>query len=153
MPKTRTSHSGSLVTIDLSPLRGFVTSLRKASPELNREMRKGLRRGGDIVRDEAKGLASWSTRIPGSIRVRTTGIRVSVIAGNKNAPHAAAFEHEGVPGFFRHPVFGNRDVWVNQRARPYLRPAAESNSDEVADAVLKAVAEAIDRTLGSSRAE
>lgn len=153
MPKTRTSRAGSLVTIDLSPLRGFVTSLRKAAPEVNREMRRGLRRGGDIVRDEAKELSSWSTRIPGSIRVRTVGIRVSVIAGDKNAPHAAAFEHEGVPGFFRHPVFGNRSVWVDQRARAYLRPAAEASASEVSDAILQAVSEAIDKTLSASGAE
>lgn len=88
-----------------------------------------------------------------SIRTRTAGIRVSVLAGSADATAAAAFEHRGVPGQFRHPLFGNRAYWYNQRAHPYLRPAAEANAPKVADAILKAVGDVIDKVLGEETAE
>ena len=65
---------------------------------------------------------------------------------------AAAFEHKGVPGNFRHPLFGNRAYWYEQRAHPYLRPAAEMLAPKVADEVLDAVGAAIDKALAGELA-
>jgi len=145
--KTRTSRSGTLVTLDLSGLRDFATAVRKASPELRKALRAGLKEGGDIVADEARARSSWSSRIPGSIRVRTAGIRVSVVAGGAKAPDGAPYENKGLPGQFRHPVFAQGDraswTWVNQKARPFLRPAAEATAPEVADKVAANVLEVL----------
>ena len=142
--KTHTHRVGSLVTIDLSGLRSFATAVRKASPELKTALKAGLREGGEIVADEARARSSWSTRIPGSIRVRSSGIRVSVVAGGAKAPDAAPYENKGVDGFFRHPVFGNREVWVDQKARPFLRPAAEATAPRVTEKVLENVSKVLD---------
>lgn len=146
MAKTRTSRSGSLVTIDLSGLRGLATALRKAQPELVKTFRAALRQGGELVANDVReSTARWSTRIPQTVRTRTSGIRVSVIAGGARAPHAAAYEHRGEPGDVRHPVFGNRQVWTskNTPARPSLRPSAERRAPEVADTVLDGVDEVL----------
>jgi hypothetical protein len=76
--------------------------------------------------------------------VRSSGIRVSVVAGGAKAPDAAPYENKGVDGFFRHPVFGNREVWVDQKARPFLRPAAEATAPRVTEKVLENVGKVLD---------
>ena len=83
---------------------------------------------GEEVANEARMLASWSTRIPGSVRLIARGLNSAVKAGGSAAPHAKPYEHSGVAGTFRHPVFGNRENWVPQKARPFLGPAAAANS-------------------------
>jgi hypothetical protein len=77
---------------------------------------------------------------------------VVVRAGNaKTAPHAAAYEHAGASGSFRHPVFGNGDrassAWVDEPARPFLHPAATKNLAEKAKAVGVAVSDAVDEAV------
>ena len=140
--KTHTHRVGTLATIDLSGLRSFATAVRKASPELRSALKAGLREGGEIVADQARERSSWSSRIPRSIRVRSSGIRVSVVAGGAKAPEGAPFENRGVAGFFRHPVFADPTqgreswTWVDQKARPYLRPAAEASAPRVAERVV-----------------
>lgn len=144
--RTRSSRSGSLVTIDLSELREFSAIIRQTSPKVYRALGDGLREAGMVIADEARARSStFSTRIPASIRVRKVGIRVSVTAGDENALDAAPLENKGIEGFFRHPVFGNRDVWVNQQAHPYLRPAAEAQGERTADKVLESIARALDQ--------
>ncbi len=96
-------------------------------------MNVAIRAGAEIVAEEARVMSSWSSRIPRSIRVTGAGTRVTVKAGGARAPHAPAFEHHGSPGAFRHPVYGNRAVWVSQRARPFLLPAAIKNLPTVHD--------------------
>jgi hypothetical protein len=59
---------------------------------------------------------------------RNPGVAVQT---NKNrAPHARPFEHGGMPGTFRHPVFGHTDRWVAQKARPFLAKALEEKAPE-----------------------
>jgi hypothetical protein len=113
--------------------------------DLRKKLRPGLRKAGRIVAEDAKLRSSWSTRIPRAIRVTTTfsgknpGVRVQV--NKKNAPHARPFEHGGGPGTFRHPVFGNRKIWVSQRARPFLAPALAAKNEEAG----KKIAEVVDQ--------
>ncbi len=124
--------------IDTSELKRFAVQLRKSAPELSKEFNAGLRAGGELVAQQAKSNASFSSRIPGSIKVRRAGVKVTVSAGGASAPEAAPLEHGGQPGTFRHPVFGNREVWVNQPARPFLMPAVEAEAENVAVLVLNA---------------
>src|SRR5687768_8572178 len=101
----------------------------RALPEATRKaVRPRLRAAGTIVVDRAKLKASWSSRIPGTIRLQTSFRAnregVTVIAGNKSTPHARPFE--GFSGYarFRHPVFADRQnktskgwTWVTQATR------------------------------------
>jgi len=125
--------------MNLRELSEFSKAVRQASPAVARGFKAELRKGGNMVAMAARVGSSWSSRIPGSIKVRTSGFSVSVIAGGANAPHAAPYEHDGVPGSFRHPVFGNREVWVPQKARPFLRPAFEAEQPAIVRGVINAL--------------
>lgn len=126
-------------------IRDLINDLGKIPKELKAELRPGLRKAGEVVRDEARRNAAWSRRIPAATRVsvgftaRNPGVAVQV---NRNrAPHARPFEHGGEPGFFRHKVFGHEDRWVAQRARPFLAKAAEAKAPEAE----KQVGDVVDR--------
>lgn len=132
----------------------LIRDLGKIPQDLKRELRPGLRAAGRVVADEAKVRASWSTRIPGATRVSVTfsGKRpgVSVVVNKTKAPDARPFEHGGRTGIFRHPVFGNRDVWVSQKARPFLAPALEAKGDEAAGQITDVV-DRVTRDTGGFR--
>jgi hypothetical protein len=51
---------------------------------------------------------------------------------------------EGLPGTFRHPVFGDREDWVSQQKHPFLTPAVAKNIGHVTDRVEAALTEAVD---------
>lgn len=110
-------------SIDTTSLKKLIRDLEESEPGIIKETNVALREGAALVAGEARALASWSSRIPNSVRVLGSGARTVVKAGGSGAPHAAAYEHLGAPGVFRHPVFGNRSVWVQQQARPFLAPA------------------------------
>jgi hypothetical protein len=126
-------------------IRRLVDDLGKIPKELKVELRPGLRKAGEIVRDQARFNASWSKRIPAATRVsvgftkRNPGVAVQV--NRKRAPHARPFEHGGNPGFFRHKTFGHEDRWVPQKARPFLAEAAEEKAPEAE----RQIAQVVDR--------
>lgn len=129
--------NGMTVKIDVKALRRAARDLKLSDPEASKALRLGLKAAAQVVALDAKKNSDWSTRIPGTIKASSSGaISAKVKAGGPNAPHAAALENNGKPGKFRHPVFGNDQVWVDQPARPYLGPAADKNQDVVAGLVL-----------------
>lgn len=126
--------------VNMRELRDLYGAVRIANPQIAGEIRGALRKGGEAVKLDASRRAwSSSSRIPGTLKVRTNGFNVSVIAGGSGAPHAAAFEHLGRPGTFRHPVYGNRRVWVSQQAHPFLGPAFEAKQETLIREVIHAV--------------
>lgn len=126
--------------IDGEAFRVFSRELKKVEPELAKELRKELR---EIVKTKviptAKSNAGFSARIPGAIKPSVTTKGAGVRIAGKQAPHGRPIEGIGGNSHFRHPVFGNREVWVNQRTRPFLSPAVDANQDEAAEAAKKAV--------------
>lgn len=107
-----------------------------------------------VVALEAKAIASeHSKSIPPSIKVRTSGATVAIIAGGRGVPLASLYESGNAGGIksrsalwtgrFRHPVFGNRDVWVWQDLHHYLAPAAAARAVEVERDVVAALDEAV----------
>ncbi len=127
-----------MTDIDTSELKRFAADCKAAVPGLEKEFYASLAAAGEIVAARARSKAP-SSRIAGTIHTRRRGVRVRIEAGGDAAPHAAPLENHGVPGSFRHPVFGNYDNWVSQPARPFLTPAAEESVGEVEAAVLRAV--------------
>lgn len=102
--------------------------MRALEPETRKQIRPALRKAGQILAREVQFRTSWSSRIPQTVRVRTS-FRVNregvdVIMGNTSTPHARPIEHLGKEGTFRHQVYGQADVYVDQPARPALFPAA-----------------------------
>jgi hypothetical protein len=142
------SHTGSPILADTRGLSRLARNLRQASPETWKACRVALRVAVQPVAADAQSRASYSTRIPQTVKVRVTGGgNVKIVAGGVNAPDAAPLENKGQPGTFRHPVFGNREVWVDQPARPFLGPAVEAHKVEVAAKLEAAVTEAIESAL------
>lgn len=132
-----------LVRIDASMLGRFGRQLRRADADTKAIVTAGLMSVAQAAAAEAKEKAGWSTTIPATIRAGGAGTQVYVRAGGTRAPHAAPYEHRGEEGTFRHPVFGDRSVWVRQAARPFLtRPVtahAEAGGEQIADAIVRAI--------------
>jgi hypothetical protein len=127
-----------MATEDLVAFRAAVQALRTMPTEIRKQLRPALRKAAQPIVTTAKGNASWSTRIPGAIRVVVLKRGVEIRVNRKKAPHGRVYE--GLSGMtFRHPVFGNRDVWRAQRARPFLLPAVRAHRDEVRKAVTDVV--------------
>ena len=125
--------------VDTRDFKLLAKALRTAQAELYAELHAELREMGQIVADEAKAIVSpYSETIPASIKVNVRGASVSVIAGGggMEKPIAGLFELGNKRGGsksaaltsrkqFRHPVYGNREVWVNQPMHPFLEPALQ----------------------------
>jgi hypothetical protein len=142
----KSSQSAPSFVIDTSQLKEFGKRLRATSPAVAKVLRLRLHEVGDVVAEAAREEASFSTRIPGSIKVRVSGFGVKVV-GNATgtAPDAAPLENKGQSGSFRHPVFGDRENWVDQKAHPFLAPASERTKVQVEEMALSI----IDDTLKS----
>jgi hypothetical protein len=135
----------------VDPMVQIARDMRKLPETTRRAVRPRLRRAGEIVRTKAQANASWSSRIPSSIKVVTSFREnregVTVRAGGVNAPHARPFEGMTTRGnTFRHPVYGN-DWWVAQATRPFLMPAAEAGQAQ-ADAEVRAALDDAAASLG-----
>ncbi|MGH3496316.1 MAG: HK97 gp10 family phage protein [Nocardioidaceae bacterium] len=138
-------------------VRDLAARMGTVPAELRAELRPKLRAAGTIVADQAKANASWSTRIPAAIGVRTSfGTRaggVTIRVDSVKAPHARPYEGlsaGGGRGTFRHPVYGH-DVWVTEATRPFLMPAVRAKRFQVILTVDQAIKSAL-RTLGGIRA-
>ncbi len=138
-------------TIDAKSIKQFAARCKLASPELQKAFVKSLNPAGDVIAGGVKRRASafhrnggGTTRIADSVKVRRRGTRVKVIAGGTAAPEAAPINNLGKGGTFRHPVFGNYDVWRPQAAHPFMEPDAAETAEAgvlIAEAVLTAFKE------------
>lgn len=132
--------------VDTRDFAKFAKALRSAAPEIAVDLRTELRAAGDIVAQEAKKNAdevSPDGRISKTIKTRVSGATVSVVMGGPGAPHAAPIEHGGQSGSFRHPVFGNKQVWVEQAAHPMLHPALTAAKPAAEEAAIHALDKAV----------
>jgi hypothetical protein len=95
------------------------------------DLGRRLREAAEVIAEQARVNASWSARIPPSIKVSGGSGGVSIMSG---APPAYPNEVAGV----RHPVFGGRGTsrpkapWVTNKHRPFLAPAADERIGEAA---------------------
>lgn len=121
----------------------FAQDLGKIPNEVRRELRPVLRRSAQRPLAEARRNAAWSSRIPGATRISVgfskRNPNVALVVNKNKAPHARPKENQGKPGTFRSPVFGNRDVWVNHRAQPFLFRAAKPWQDDVDNDIGRAI--------------
>lgn len=138
--------------VDADDFREFQRQVKGMDKELAKSLNKEFRRViNEHIIPAARSNAAWSARIPGAIKPQVTSTRLGARVDRKQAPHARPFEglQRGLRGrgFFRHPVFGNREVWVNQQTRPFLQPAFDQHGDTAVEAAEQAVTEAA-RTAG-----
>jgi hypothetical protein len=132
-----------------SELQRLIRDLGQIPKDLQKELRPAVKKAAEVVKRDAQARSSWSTRIPGAMRVVVklagSGAGASVVVSAAKAPHARPYENLGNPGTFRHPVYGNREVWVPQAARPFLFPAAQAKADAATEEIDKAVREVLRR--------
>lgn len=136
--KAEVLHTG--FGVDTTDFAKFSRALRKGAPDLAKALRLRLRTIGQMVADEAKiKVEPYSESIPPSIKVRVSGAGVAVVAGGDGVPLAGLFElgNKGSRNSetFRHPVFGNRDVWVNQSMHPFLAAAFQDKFSMVEEEI------------------
>jgi hypothetical protein len=111
--------------------------------EARRKLRPALRASGEDMAADARTRAGWSSRIPATIKVRSSFRAdregVEIVAGGPSAPHARPYEglSSGSSGKFRHPVYADAAnltrkgwTWVDQATRPFLMPAAEAGVEK-----------------------
>lgn len=126
-------------------LRALIEDLGKLPPDLRRELRPALQRGAQRMLDAMHSNASWSSRIPPATKLTSKlaggNAGVSIIVNAKAAPHARVYENQGVNGFFRAPLFGDREHWYPHRARPFFKPAIDRYGKDVAEELGRTVAE------------
>jgi len=113
----------------------------KAVLEEQRQMLAGARGEGQAIIAEARAnAAQWSTRIPDAIRLSVLKTGVMIRVSGKKAPHARPYEGIGTRRqTFRHPVFGDREHWVEQNTRPFLMPAVRNHAREVRSEVVRTI--------------
>mgnify|MGYP000846211318 FL=1 len=126
-------------------VRKLINDLRKIGDGVGRNLGKEFKRAAVPVMQQARANASWSSRIPSAMSVgvsnsrRFPGAQIKVAAAK--APHARLFEWPGRGGSFRHPVYGDRETWVSQEGRPFIRPAVRAKGNEFISACDRAVDE------------
>jgi hypothetical protein len=116
--------------------------LRAMSRQVRSKTRPALKKAAEPMVAQARSNASWSTRIPGAIRLAVTARGVDIRVSSKKAPHARPYEGIGGNATFRHPVMGNRDRWVSQDTRPFLMPAVRQHRRKVRAALIQVVQDA-----------
>jgi hypothetical protein len=134
------------VTVDHFPITRLARELGMVPIELRRELRPQLRAAAVHIVDDMKDRASYSTRIPNAITMsvafgaRSGGITIRV--NSKKAPHARVLERgndASRSATFRHPVFGDTDVWVTQPTHPFFFPAIKTGRPELQKRISEAV--------------
>lgn len=132
--------AGITVNIRAEGLKEAQRALMAVSKEASKELLTDMKRLMDPIVLEARSNASWSSQIPRTVkpmqRVTKTKVSVGVKAGGMGVDYAGLYEfgNKGArraQSKFRHPVFGNKDVWVDQPTRPFLMPAVHSHLRDV----------------------
>lgn len=128
--------------------------------ELRKELTAGMRRAGKPLiaasRKEALrrlpqkgGLAQQVAKEPQRVQVRT-GARtagVRIVVGKKRGGARSANR-----GVVRHPVFGNREVWVNQRVpKGWFDDAMKAGAPTVRRELEKAMRDVAEKVVRDAR--
>lgn len=114
-------------------LRSSLTrETKQARAEIRSAIMPGLPQRGGLAADVLR-----STRVTSSLALgQTLGVRIQVRSRR-------SIRRMNATGSFRHPVFGNRDVWVTQvvgpPARSFLDKPFEQSRPDLQRAVLSAI--------------
>lgn len=105
-------------------LKRFRKELRSAAKPLVPSVRASIRQIPSKRPYTATGLRGQMSRATG-LQVKTAGRQASVVIrvdGRKMPTRAKAVQSymEGIKPRWRHPVYGNRETWVQQPAHPYF---------------------------------
>ncbi len=132
------------MSVEFTSVRQLAREFGSVPMELRREIRPRMRAAGTAVQNDIRSeAAKFSSSIPKAVRMTTSftsktgGVRIWVDA--EKAPGARPVENLGREGTFRHPVFGNRERWVEQQAHPFFFPVISRHRARVRTLVEDAV--------------
>lgn len=129
---------GFQVVIDPGEWFRLKRELDAFDPALARALRKRIKNAGQVAADEVKktlrlpspgggddsgeGRAALiaATRVTVSFSKRAAGAKVVTGSSKLPAEHKGLLNVYNKKNKFRHPVFGDRDTWVEQQGRPYF---------------------------------
>lgn len=114
--------------------------IRAFDVDLAKKTTKELRALSITAVGAARQEASWSRQIPSLIKPTVTQAGAGIRVAAKPTPVGVLNERKR--GEWRHPVFGNKDVWVTQRARASVRPVLEKIGPQLKEAGERAIGEA-----------
>lgn len=148
----RSTGAGRFLSFDFGGVTALQVKLADLPLATKERLQPNLEAAAEILADEVRSNArseglDW---IPDVVSVRSrftaASAAVSVVVAGSEGPEG----HEDLPRLmefgdpaFRHPVFGDDDVWVSQEAHPFVLPAIERKGDEVREAGVAAVREAL----------
>lgn len=128
---------GLSVVIDPGEWYRLKTELDRFDPALARELRRRIKNAGSVaaekVRDtlaepspddgpdtgEGRAALAAATKVTVSFSRRSAGARITTSASKLAGRHKGLL-HVYNKESFRHPVFGDRADWVEQKGRPYF---------------------------------
>lgn len=140
-----------VVRVRYEAVSTFARQLGNVPRELRKELRPHIRTAAQKLQAKVQQNASWSSRIPAATKVKVSFASrsggVTVYVDSNAAPHARPLEFgsQGRSNVNRHPVFGNRGVWVDQPARPFFMNAARESEPQVVNEIQKAIDAALGR--------
>lgn len=150
--RTRSRSRGGGWGVDVSGFKFLIDQLRDVPRELRPAIRRAVAQAAQAFVVDVAQDASWSSRIPSAVRTKTSfaakGSGVRVFVDSRKAPHARPYEGMAPGGNeskFRHPVFGNENVWVTQATRPFFRKNVEKHREKVLDAIETALIQTLPR--------
>lgn len=150
---------------DLASLRRIVDALdaEEDGGRLRRDLAKGLRKAGEgAARASQASLMSMgsaglphgeslravvSAQVKSSARLSGDSAGARITAGSKGPrKFRNAARKLNRPGGWRHPVYGNRDKWVQQIGKPgWFEEPIRARRDEYLNAVLEAMQDMVRR--------
>lgn len=78
---------------------------------------------------------------------KSVALAFKVRAGNLPPSQRKLPRRWDLPNGWRHPVFGNRDVWVQQIGHPYFRTTVTAGRDQVTAGVITAMTVAAEKIM------
>lgn len=111
--------------------------IKDAAGPVAEHARAAARRLPDRSQAERRAGGSLRRQMAQAVEVRQTAKGVRIFVNAKRMPaDARAMAHAFEKGSIRHPVFGNRQVWVSQRTGgPWFAPAIRARHPEFVRAV------------------
>lgn len=135
------------MSVDRSQVQALISDLGELPPAFRKAARPRVLAAGRGVLELMRSHASWSTRIPAAISMTagTTAISVRFRTDAGRAPHARPYE--GISGDpFRHPLFGDRESWWDQAARPFFYRSVTEGAGQVVEQLGEALDQAAAQT-------
>lgn len=110
--------------------------IRSRQRSVQRKLQKAASLREQIAAAAGSSVAASDKQVSLAFRVR---------AGNLPPSQRKLPRRWDKPGGWRHPVFGNRDVWVPQVGHPYFRTTVTKNREQVTSAVVSAMTVAAEK--------